>query len=130
MSESSGNFDPHVHVPGLWRCAKCQFRLIQSTLNDKDGTVTARDEAGVPCPNCAVPLWRVTWREEAEDARKSEETIWERGFEAGKRHSISSLPCGLCALGFTPFKAERILWHQVNGRDPFRCTSPAVGDSS
>jgi hypothetical protein len=32
--------------------------------------------------------------------------------------------CGLCALGFAPFKAEGIMWHQVNGRDPFRCTAP------
>ena len=29
--------------------------------------------------------------------------------------------CGLCALGFAPFIAEKIMWHQVNGRDPFRC---------
>ena len=32
--------------------------------------------------------------------------------------------CGLCALGYAPFKAEGILWHQVNGRDPFRCGQP------
>ncbi len=31
--------------------------------------------------------------------------------------------CALCALGFDPFNAEGIMWHQVNGRDPFRCTA-------
>lgn len=31
--------------------------------------------------------------------------------------------CALCALGFAPFKAEGIMWHQVNGRDPFRCAA-------
>jgi hypothetical protein len=29
--------------------------------------------------------------------------------------------CSLCALGFQPFNAEGIMWHQVNGRSPFRC---------
>jgi hypothetical protein len=40
-----------------------------------------------------------------------------------------NLGCGLCALGYPPFKAEGLMWHQVNGRDPFRCVgldSPGV----
>ncbi|HEX7874151.1 MAG TPA: hypothetical protein VF475_14655 [Sphingobium sp.] len=53
---------PVIHVPGVWRCAKCQFQLIQSNLNAVDGTVTARDEAGDKCPNDGAPLWRVTWK--------------------------------------------------------------------
>lgn len=52
-----------VYVPGLWRCAKCEFQLIQANLNAGDGSVTARDQAGDKCPNCDVPLWRVTERE-------------------------------------------------------------------
>lgn len=32
--------------------------------------------------------------------------------------------CPLCALGYAPFKAENIMWHQVNGGDPFRCSAP------
>ncbi len=52
-----------VYVPGLWRCAKCQFQLIQANLNAGDGSVTARDQVGDKCPNCDVPLWRVTERE-------------------------------------------------------------------
>lgn len=82
-------FDSRVHVPGVWRCAKCSFRLIQSNLNARDGTVTAQDEAGERCPNCGVSLWRVTWREEAEDCLRNEETVWERGREAGMRHGWS-----------------------------------------
>ena len=101
MSEDKGSFDPRIHVPGVWRCAKCQFRLIQSNLNARDGSVTARDEAGEPCPNCAVPLWRVTWREEAEDCLRNEEQVWERGLEAGKRYGEERaigawLPIVLC----------------------------------
>lgn len=52
-----------VYVPGLWRCAKCEFQLIQANLNANDGSVTARDKPGDKCPNCDSPLWRVTERE-------------------------------------------------------------------
>ena len=40
---------------------------------------------------------------------------------AAMRCAIAAVPCMLCALGFAPFKAEKIMWHQINGRDPFRC---------
>lgn len=52
-----------VYVPGLWRCAKCEFNLIQATMNASSGTVTARNTPGAKCPNCESPLWRVTERE-------------------------------------------------------------------
>jgi hypothetical protein len=54
-----------VYAPGMWRCAKCKFTLIQSNLNMGDGTVTARDEPGDKCPNCDGPLWRVSWKQDA-----------------------------------------------------------------
>lgn len=66
--------DPMVHVPGLWRCAKCDFTLMQSNLNARDGTVSARDQAGDRCQNCDAPLWRVTWKEQAQELmRRCEE---------------------------------------------------------
>ncbi|MFG1247318.1 hypothetical protein [Xanthobacter flavus] len=52
-----------VYVPGLWKCPKCKFSLVQANLNASDGTVTARDQPGDKCPNCASPLWRVTERD-------------------------------------------------------------------
>ncbi len=52
-----------VYVPGMWRCPKCEFTLVQSNLNMLDGTVTARDEAGDKCPNCSSALWRVTYKD-------------------------------------------------------------------
>src|SRR6185312_9883219 len=76
-------YDPNgqVYVPGVWRCAKCDFRLIQSNLNASDGTVTARDTPGDKCPNCHSPLWRVTERQERIEAM----TLAETGFiRAGK----------------------------------------------
>lgn len=62
------SFDPNVHVPGSWRCAKCGFRLQQMNLNAQDGTVTSRDQAGDVCPNDGAPLWRVTWKDVAAEA--------------------------------------------------------------
>lgn len=62
------SFDPNVHVPGAYRCAKCGFRLQQMNLNAQDGTVTSRDQAGDVCPNDGAPLWRVTWKDDAAEA--------------------------------------------------------------
>lgn len=59
-----------VFVPGLWRCAKCSFQLVQSSLNANDGSVRAADKPGEKCPNCNVPLWRVTEREAGTEAVK------------------------------------------------------------
>ena len=66
-------------VPGHWRCAKCNFRLITSTLNAADSTVTARDEPGEHCPNDGQPLWRMTWRELATEQA-------DRAVEAAERY--------------------------------------------
>jgi hypothetical protein len=55
------------YVPGMWRCPKCKFCLVQSNLNGVDGTVTARDDPGEKCPNCYSPLWRMTWKEHADE---------------------------------------------------------------
>lgn len=52
-----------VYVPGLWRCPKCKFQLVQAELNAATGNVTARDRPGDKCPNCHGPLWRVTERD-------------------------------------------------------------------
>ena len=71
-----------VYVPGLWRCAKCNFELIQSNLNGADGTVTARDQPGDKCPNCDVPLWRVTERERHHAVMADSERWWQEKQDA------------------------------------------------
>lgn len=71
-----------VYVPGVWRCAKCDFRLIQSNLNANTGTVTARDTPGDKCPNCQSPLWRVTERQERIEAMELAETGFVRAGKA------------------------------------------------
>lgn len=89
LADALSQSNRQVYVPGVWRCAKCNFRLIQSNLNAGDATVTARDTPGEKCPNCDVPLWRVTWREEAEDLMGKEEQTFNHGFERGKETALS-----------------------------------------
>jgi len=68
-----------VYVPGLWRCAKCEFTLVQRTLYAQSGTVGPRDEPGDKCPNCNSPLWRVTERDDRHEMlKRSEEMFLER----------------------------------------------------
>ena len=67
-----------IHVPGVWRCAKCSFTLVQSNLNAGDGTVTPRDEPGDKCPNDGSPLWRVSYRDWALENEKGWEELLAR----------------------------------------------------
>lgn len=73
-----------VYVPGVWRCAKCDFRLIQSNLNANTGNVTARDTSGDKCPNCNSPLWRLTERQERSEALDLVEKQFARSEELEK----------------------------------------------
>lgn len=67
-----------VYVPGLWKCAKCNFSLMQATISANSGAVSTRDQPGERCPNCDVPLWRVTERESSDGiALRCEEAIVE-----------------------------------------------------
>ncbi len=74
--------DDGLYVPGLWRCAKCKFELVQATLNARDGTVSARDTPGEKCPNCQSPLWRVTERAARQEAQRECDAMWEKGRSA------------------------------------------------
>lgn len=66
-------------VPGTLRCAKCDFRLIKTLLTPQGAFANpAPDE----CPNCHVPMWRVSWEEEAKDAYKTAESQMMRAITA------------------------------------------------
>ncbi|HQT62795.1 hypothetical protein [Acidiphilium sp.] len=77
-----------VYVPGVWQCAKCNFELIQSNLNARDGTVTARDTPGEKCPNCNSPLWRVTERERHHQMYAACERWWQEKQDAVTRAKL------------------------------------------
>ena len=66
-----------LYVPGVWRCVKCNFELMQSNINAQDGTVTARDTPGDKCPNCDTALWRVSWKDWATETAKRLDETWD-----------------------------------------------------
>lgn len=68
-----------IYRPGVWRCGKCNFRLVQANLNAGDGSVTARDNPGDKCQNDGGPLWRVTWRDECLEAEAMIEKLLTEG---------------------------------------------------
>lgn len=74
-----------VYCPGVLRCAKCDFRLIKTTLNLADGEAYANNEPD-RCPNCDVPMWRVTWKDEAKEAYAVAESQMNRALEAEQRN--------------------------------------------
>lgn len=78
-----------VYVPGLWRCAKCNFRLVQKTLNADSGTVTSNDVPGTKCPNDGSPMWRVTWKERALEAEEQLDSL----IEAMEAQGVRIIPC-------------------------------------
>jgi hypothetical protein len=71
-----------IFVPGAFACEVCDFRLTASFLNARDGSVTANNEHDEDCPNCSVPMTRVTWEQEARDAFKTAESQMNRAIEA------------------------------------------------
>jgi len=103
---------PDLYVPGVWRCAKCEFELIQSNLNANDGTVTARDTPGDKCPNCDTTLWRVSWKAWATDLGKRLDETWDE-LQALKKSSNDELPpcpiCGAAPIEDTMLRAEPYL---------------------
>ena len=70
-----------IYCPGVLRCAKCDFRLIKTTLTPNGASVNEEPDT---CPNCNVPMWRVTWQDEAKDAYKTAESQMDRALEAEK----------------------------------------------
>jgi hypothetical protein len=100
LEGKTADLEKLVYVPGLWRCAKCEFSLLQSNLNARDGSVTVRDEPGDRCPNCQSPLWRVTERRAGNDLADRLEAELERRrlAEAALRATMSVLQ-GLCCAG-------------------------------
>jgi uncharacterized Zn finger protein (UPF0148 family) len=85
IDEISAQVKKLIYVPGSWHCPKCKFTLLQSNLNARDGTVTARDTPGDKCPNCNGPLWRCTWKNDAFEMQERAVEQMERAKAAESR---------------------------------------------
>lgn len=68
---------PKDLVPGVMRCAKCEFQLVRTNLYVNSGTFGPGDSKTEPCPNGCGPLWPVTWRQWAEEAQKTAERFFD-----------------------------------------------------
>lgn len=86
-----------IYCPGVLRCAKCDFRLIKTKLTPAGAFANEEPDS---CPNCNVPMWRVTWKDEAHDAYKTAESQMDRALEAERKldHPPAAEPVALRAL--------------------------------
>lgn len=64
-----------VYIPGVFKCAKCSFVVVKSTMNMQSGTITANDKKGEKCPNDGAPLWRVTYKDQYAEMMEISERI-------------------------------------------------------
>lgn len=55
-----------VYVPGLWRCAKCELKLVSNIMCASTGNMAANNSPQ-QCANGCGPMWRVTEREAGND---------------------------------------------------------------
>lgn len=76
----SGDF-----VPGVMRCAKCNFVLHRVNLHVFSGGFSAGDNKSAPCPNGCGPLWPMTWRQQAEELQERGEELLARAVAAETR---------------------------------------------
>jgi hypothetical protein len=71
-------------VPGKVHCAKCGFTLVRTNLYVNSGTTGPGGEETEPCPNDGNPMLPVTWEQEAREARKINEQLFDRAIAAKK----------------------------------------------
>lgn len=67
---------PRLLVPGVMRCAKCEFQLQRVNLHVDSGTLSAGGNETEPCPNGCGPLWPVTWEQYAKEAMQRLDEIY------------------------------------------------------
>lgn len=91
-------------VPGVMRCAKCEFQLVRQVLAVNLGEVFAGDSKTEPCPNDCGPLWPVTWKQYAEQAMDAAESMADRAFAAEKE--VKQLRGELSALDAPSLRAK------------------------
>jgi len=61
LSQRVKDLEAAAIVPGVLRCAKCDYELMKTNLYFNSGTVGPGDSETEPCPNGCGPLWPVTW---------------------------------------------------------------------
>lgn len=78
LQAQTADLNKKVYQPGVFKCPKCNFQLVQKTLNAHSGNVTSRDDVGEKCPNDGSPMWRVSYQEDNAEAWKWGEAQFDR----------------------------------------------------
>lgn len=94
-------------VPGVMRCAKCNFQLVRITLAVNVGKAIAGDSHTEPCPNGCGPLWPVTWEQYAGQMQEAAELMAERAIAAEKKLEALKVPASDDDLARRLMKAVR-----------------------
>lgn len=81
-------------VPGVMRCAKCDFQLVRVTLAVNLGRAIAGSSDTEPCPNGCGPLWPVTWEQYARQMQDAADQMAERAIAAEKKLEALMVPGG------------------------------------
>ena len=62
LQAQNAELERKVYVPGLWRCAKCEFEIVSTNLHASTGNFSANNSPQ-QCANGCGPMWRVTERD-------------------------------------------------------------------
>lgn len=128
-----------AYCPGILRCAKCDFRLTKTVLTPAGAFANTEPDT---CPNCNVPMWLVTWKDEAHDAYKTAESQMKRALEAERALASTTSPAPVSeetgralqaikrltelAQGESgpPVVTKAMLWAYLNGQRDAALTTP------
>lgn len=97
-------------VPGVMRCAKCQFQVYRTTLHINSGTTSAGDNKTEPCPNGCGPLWPISWEQYCWEALATSERFFEE--TRALKQSLAEI------VAFPKEPTEAMEWAFHNGVRP------------
>jgi hypothetical protein len=65
------------YMPGRLKCVKCNFVLISTNIHVMDGSFSANNKSET-CPNCDVPMWKVTYKDGYKDIVESNDNLHDK----------------------------------------------------
>jgi hypothetical protein len=106
--QRSTELDALAHVPGLWRCGKCELKLVASVLHAPTGTIGANTKPQ-QCANGCGPMWRVTERQAGNGLVDAQEALLSRAEAAEKR--LAEVEAERKQERADAAKGEGVRWH-------------------
>jgi hypothetical protein len=118
--EASGSERDHRFVPGVMRCAKCNFVVVRRVFSAIDGTVGDGDNKTEPCPNGCGPLWPMTWEQNSRDMEERCEAAVLEAANLRAQLALRPQPSGETReiVEALEFYASAFDWHPGDGEAP------------